>query len=62
MGCINVLRNWTAEISSSSPTLRQLMAEKKEFNWPPEAQIEFDRLKEIAGNLSFLSPYDESLE
>ena len=62
MGCINILRNWTDQISSSSPTLRQLMSEKKEFSWPPEAQIEFDHLKEIAGNLSFLSPYDETLK
>ena len=62
MGCINVLRNWTDQISASSPTLRQLMAGKNEFSWPPEAQVEFDNLKEIAGNLSFLSPYDNSLE
>ena len=62
MGCINVLRNWTDKISNNSPTLRRLMSEKMKFSRPPEAQEEFDNLKEIAGNLSFLSPYDNTLE
>ena len=53
MGCINVRRNWTDKVSSNSPTLRKLIAGKTEFQWSPEAQVEFDALKEIAVNLSF---------
>ena len=44
MGCINMLHNWTDQISNNSPTLRRLMSEKTKFSCPPEAQEELDNL------------------
>ena len=58
---INILRNWTNKISTSSPTLRKLMAGGTAFTWSDTAKEEFKTLKQIAGNLDFLSSYDEGI-
>ena len=60
MGCINVLCNWTSKNSTSFPTLRKLMDADTNFKWSDTAE-EFKKLKEIAGNLDFPSPYDNSI-
>ena len=61
MGCLNILRNWTNKISASSPTLIKLMAGDTTFIWSDTAREEFETPKKIAGNLDFLSPYDEEI-
>ena len=61
MECINVLRNWTDKVSPNSHTLRKLMTGNMKFQWSSEAQVDFDAFKEIAGYLSFLSPYDDTV-
>ena len=58
----NVLRNWTNQISPSSPTPRKLMAASTAFTWSDTAREEYEHLKKIAGNLEFLSPYDDKIE
>ena len=38
------------------------MAASTAFTWSDTAREEYEHLKKIAGNLEFLSPYDDKIE
>ena len=58
VGLMNTLRYWCNKLNASCPSIRSLAIKSTVWNWTATHQEEFEKVKEMASGVNFLSPYD----
>ena len=62
MGLMNTLSHWSNKINANCPNIRALASKNREWSWNETHKEEFRRVKQLASNVNFLSPYDPKKE
>ena len=61
LGFTNTFKTWSPALSINSPTLRELGKKDTVFEWPSEAQTEFEQIKKDLQTLIEINPYNPKL-
>ena len=58
VGLMNTLRHLSNKLNGNCPNIRALASKNSEWSWNETHKEEFRRVKQLASNINFLSPYD----
>ena len=58
LGAVNQMSSWWPDLSQHCTNLRKLTEKKTAWNWLPEHEEEFQRIKDLLSDTANLAPYD----